>query len=632
MNDDNNSAIDTDSFGNTITPPNLIDIPKKQSIFINDLPDEILIQILSQLDPLLLNNLRLVCKKWNYIMNDKETWIRSFQIRFGIQSNMTSFPSVTNSNNWMNEYFSRLQIMKNWKRGNSIHQSYRLIVHEYDDLLSLCDFKMNKICLLDKRSTNISFGNLDSGKNQSFIPGDNAHLENLTCCINWNYLVIGKSTGDIVLKNLITSTSLSQRVSFIIFDVPEEEKSAITAITMNQYVDKNAASVDVISGSFNGLLQCWSINGQLKLQIDLKESIYNVNSDFKNYIITNTRNHLYVLDFETLNILNKVELGINIVYYEDPETIVSSISRNTLNVDYGGKSIVITFMSLIKVFNFHDVGVRTLTLKNGVRAKKVKFQTCYPNKILNRNENIIGSDGLLVGVLLNDDSIMVWNIRENSNSSIVPQYRIYPELNYKKLSSRLNYEISRLELSKITTFALNSSILAVSGYNGLTYIYDVFTGKFLREISIKFPKRFEQMHHHLQFTTEIKLNPDPFNTNGLIICGEYIQYFQFGELINQNKSNKSKKPKQINLGVHNKHESKKKITDGMDEYNRQLNQQKQTNQLFDKYNGTIYDDDEEEMRIALAMSENLHSNQNEEMDEDLKLALELSMIENNYTM
>lgn len=75
-----------DSLGNTIINPSqkiestnqIINHPK---LSINDLPSELLIQIFTHLDPIYLNSLRLVCKHWNYIINDKELWDEIFPIK-----------------------------------------------------------------------------------------------------------------------------------------------------------------------------------------------------------------------------------------------------------------------------------------------------------------------------------------------------------------------------------------------------------------------------------------------------------------------------------------------------------------------------------------------------------------------
>ncbi|CAK9438412.1 uncharacterized protein LODBEIA_P26360 [Lodderomyces beijingensis] len=605
---------------------------------INDLPSEVLIQVFSQLDPLLLNNLRLVCKKWNYIINDEGTWMKSFQIRFGMLPSTSSFPSVTDGVSWIDEYFTRLKIIKAWRKATSIHQTYQLLnsEHRFNDE-TLCDFKMNRISVFDQKSGNFSSGNLTNGQKQTFIPGG-FNLDILSFDLNWSYIVIGKTNGDVMLRNLSSTNSYTQRLSLTAFEVNEEQpRSPISSIAIDTVVDKTGGSIAVISGSFDGTLAFWNINGRMRHSLNLGEVIYNIKSDFGKFIVVNTKSRIYVLDFGNFETRNLIELGFHVNGDEDEFSHLEQLVRqkNKLDVDFGGKKIILSYKSTIRVYDFEGPGVRKLDLADGVEVIDSQFQTCSKNKLYSLNTNrCVGHDGLLYGSMLSDSSIIVWNVRDDSNSSILPQLRLHPEMNYKKISAGINHVISRNDLMSITAFALNGSVLAVSGYNGLTNIYDVFTGKFLREASIKFPKRLDHMNHTLCTTTFVKLNPNAAESSGVIACGDTIQYFQFGELQAKSRRNSAsgKKPKQVNLGVHGKNEHKKKIRDGYDEYQRQLYNEHKVNEMFDRYNGTHYDNEEEEYKIALAMSANLHSNDNDGIgigneDEDLKMALEISKLD-----
>lgn len=632
------SEVISDTLGNTtnIHEPTT---DHQQQIFINDLPDEVLIHTFSQLEPSSLNSLRLVCKKWNHVINDKETWTRLFRKRFGILLSASSFPSVTHGSNWMNEYFARLQIIRNWKRGTSTHQTYQMVNSELRiGGLTLCDFKMNKLAVFDKVLGNISFGNLDSGKNQSFIPGMMS-MDILSYDMNFNYLVMGKKNGGIVVKNLIISTSFSQRGSVTNFEIGDDERSPITSVIINAHVDKNGAAVDVISGLLDGNLLCWSLHGKLKTRLVLDGGILNIKSDFNKFVIVNTTTSVYVLKFENLEVLGHANLDIPICDEEVIHVEQLLYFKNSLDVDFGGENIIISRGKSIRVYDFHCTGIRKLDFEDE-SVVLTQFQTVGKTSLHNVNPNVVGGDGLLCGNLLSDGSIIIWNVREISTHKIEPQLRLFPELNHKKILGRIHNAVLNGQLLGVTTFALNASVVAVAGYNGLTCVYDVFTGKFLREVSIKFPKRFDHMQHFPKMVELVKLNPDQQDTNGVIVCGDVIQYFEFGKM-NSKKigAGSNKKAKQVNIGSHGKHESKKKIKDGMDEYHRQLHVQNKTEQLFDRYNGTEYDDEEEEMRIALAMSENMYSNSSSQTDvevhvnggngdEDLKLALELSKLDN----
>ncbi|EGW35070.1 uncharacterized protein SPAPADRAFT_53419 [Spathaspora passalidarum NRRL Y-27907] len=618
---------------------------KKRGLNINDLPIELLIAIFSELDPVYLNIMRLVCKKWNFVINDRETWTNAFTNKFHTPK---IFPSL--SSNCMTEYFMRLNVAKNWKKGHATHSFYQLINNEYRfNDLTRCDFKQDRIMIFSKRHGNITSGNLHSGKNQSFIPGG-SNLNITSSCMNGNYLLTGKLNGEVHLKNLVTSTSVTSRSSYQVFGEPSD--SPIMCVCMNDYPDKFKSKVDAISGGYKGDLKCWNFQGKLVRQFQFEqEVVYNVLSDFQKYIILNTDKRVVIIDYQKLEILKEYDMGFTIVNTQDPNTASYYDHlihyKNKLDIDYSDKNIILCYDTNIKVFNF-ETGIER-QLHVNVPIVKSYLQTCSESKLLaSRNRSIIGGDGLLYVNLLADESVIIWNIRDDSRE-IEPIVHIQPSLNYMKYSPMIHDAIVQRDLPFVVDVAVTSTVLAVCGYNGLCNIYDVYTGKYLREISLKFPKKFEHMHDRLIGDVYIKLNPNQLDCNGVIVCGDTVQYFQFGDL-QPDTVNKPKKQKSVNLGIHSKHESKKKIQEGMDEYHTQQYQQRMKQALLDKYNGTLYDDEDEELSIALAISESYHNStgdvsqlEEEEggvgedyeeqrreqeveqaLDEDLLLAIELS--------
>lgn len=643
-----------DSLGNTIlNPSSYSQIAADQShppkLTIQDLPPELLIQVFTYLDPIYLNTLRLVCKRWNHAINDREVWMKSFQMRFNIPITSLSFPTISQSLNWMREYSTRLQVIKDWKRGNSVHKIYQILNNEqrFNDM-TMIDFNMNKILIYDTKFNNISMGNLSDGKNQSFIPGNNnGFLTNIMCFdINWKYLVTGLKNGEINLRNLYTSTSVSQRSSNLKFEPSNDnDYTAIMCLLMNNDT--------VISGSYGGFLRIWNLLGNILKEFELGEVIYNISSDFRKFIIVNTKTQIYVINYQTHEILSIIEIGFT-VNDEVTDSFAYEVLiklKNKLDVDYGSQRIIVCYKSSIRVFSFcNSLVQRELDLNKDEQILESHFQIASNHKFLNRNSNLVGQDGLLYGNLVSDGSIIVWNVRDESRM-IVPNIRIYPELNHKKYSHGIHNAIVHNDLLEVTSFNLNGSVVVVGGFNGLTNVYDVFTGKFLREISIKFPKRFPYMQSSLVPITSIELNPNQVDNNGIIVCGDTIQYFEFGEIKEiKQKGNNQQLQKQVNNGSHNKNEHKKKIRDEMEDYNHQIHQRNKNHELLDKYNGTVYENEEEEYMMALAISESYHSSREmsingssslpdisdtgiggfdeEEMDEELRRALELSLIEN----
>ncbi|KAF6063251.1 hypothetical protein FOB64_006249 [Candida albicans] len=185
---------------------------------------------------------------------------------------------------------------------------------------------------------------------------------------------------------------------------------------------------------------------------------------------------------------------------------------------------------------------------------------------------------------------------------------------------------------------MNGTMIAIGGYNGLTNLYDVFTGKFIREISVKYPTRFQHMHNSLVPITSIQLNPNQIDNNGIIICGDARRGQQQQQQLQKSLNNRGKS------------ESVKKIRDGLEDYDEEIYRQLHTDKLLDKYNGNKYEDEEEELMMALALSESMNNSRDaseisineslltpddksqleedeQEMDEELRRALELSLIE-----
>lgn len=604
-------GVEVDGLGNTIKHV-AQSVESSRYNTINDLPNEILIQVFSNLDPIQLCSVRLVCKHWNYAVLDKSTWIKSFGLKFGTR---LTFPSVSNSKLWILEYLYRLQMYKKWKKAIAIHKNYQLLNNEYGLVdYALTNFAQDKLLTFARISGDISMCNLNNGKNQTFIPG-NYLLTQITCyAVNWTYLLVGKLHGELYLKNLITSTSSgSNRSSLIKFEDEENSRDdTITGCCLNYHFDKRKESIDCISSSIKGSLKCWNLGGKLIKKVELNEPIITVKSDFKNYIIAQGQKKTFIVHIRTFEVVS-IETGMSIEEFEN----------SFVGVDYGDSNVVICYESTIKVVNFKSLGnirLKEVILPDDVSILKSKFQTVPYNKLHNRDPEIAGSDGLMCANILSDDTVIVWNIRESA-TQIVPQCTITPIFNK-------HHPAIPNDRTYATSIALNNSVIAIGGYNGFTNLYNIFTGDFIRECSIKFPKRLSHMYQHIIPIKDIQLNDSPTSSNGIIICGDAIQYFQFGEPKQQPTSTAKKR---LNVGSSNKQVVHQNIKDEIDDYENLQEAKRRRELLFAKYNGDKYDDNDDELSIAIAMSEsfqNSNGSKAESVDDDedaqLKLAIELS--------
>lgn len=589
----------------------------KSKCSILDLPVEVLIRIFYQLDPIQLNIVRLVCKRWHFAVSDKSTWINSFSGKFHTPKD--SFPSVSGSSAWMMEYFARVQIMKKWNKGESLHSTYSLPNSEllYVDRV-FADFRSydeyGKIMTFSQRVANVATSRLQDGRNQGFIDGGNLPSQLILCDLNWNYLVVGRDCGDLAIKNLLTSTT-SLSPSTLVFSDPEFEETGnpIISVLINDLIDKHKEKVDIITGHLSGRLTLWTMGGKVVRRISLQEPILNIKSDFKDTIVCNTQTKCYVIEMSNANILHTFD--IEHIYFDD-ETLrdypvyfgnPSSSRRNILEVDFGGNNIITTYKSRIDVINYKQLTHRHLILEHEVLQAKLQTQQ-FPKR--QRNANLAGKDGLLCAAVLSDNSVIVWGVRDTGDITI--QCTIVPE--YSKYAP----DISRHpHIKPITTIELNSTVIAIGGYNGFVNLYNVFSGDFIREACAKPPKKY-------QFTevipvSKILLNPNERNAAGVIVTGSIVQYFQFGKkTFTSHESAPRKKPKSAG-GV--KRFDKQTIRDQMDDFDNQRWLEEKRNELFEKYNG-LHIEEEDEITVALALSLSVHSPDAD--DDELQRAIEES--------
>lgn len=599
-----------DVLGNTIghEPP-----PTEASnlVTINDLPSEILIQVFSNLDPIQLSTIRLVCRHWNHAVLDKSTWIKSFGLKFGTR---LAFPSASNSRLWILEYLFRLKMYKKWKKATATHKNYQLLNNEYGLVdYALTNFAQDKLMTFGRISGDISMCNLSNGKMQTFIPGNHLLTQITGYALNWNYLLVGKLNGEIYLKNLITSTSSgSSRSSILKFeDDADSQDDAVTDCCLNYPFDKRKENIDCVSTTIKGNVKCWNLNGKMIKKITLQEPIVNVASDFRNFVIAQGQEKVHIIDMKTFEVVS-VDFGMAIEEYD----------KCSMDVDHGDLNVVISYNSQIKVVNFKDIKnirLKEVLIPDSVNIIASKLQTAPPNKLRNRDPEIAGSDGLMYANILDDDTVIVWNIRDPA-SQIIPQCTITPIFNK-------HHPTIPLDRTYTTSIALNSSVIAIGGYNGFTNLYNIFTGDFIRECSIKFPKRLSHMYQHMIPIKDIQLNDDPSSCNGIIICGDTIQYFQFGDPKQQAAVTTKKR---LNVGHSNKQVVHQNIKDEIDDYEDLQESKRQRELLFAKYNGDNFDDNDDELSMAIALSESFQNvdatNPEGITDEDaqLRLAIELS--------
>ncbi|KAK6463290.1 hypothetical protein DFJ63DRAFT_334834 [Scheffersomyces coipomensis] len=646
----------------------IVEPPPKTTI--NDLPNEVLVRVFSNLQVTELNQLRVVCKRWNFVMNDKHTWNQSFKSKFNTPR---VFPSVTNSYNWMHEYVTRTDAIRKWKRGTSFHNRYSLSYSEAPMMITqqISDFNANsrlgKLISYDQRSGEVRIHGLKDTRNLSYLPSPsmNYNFDQVCVLLTQKYLLVGKRNGCLDIRSLPTMSSQQSAYSYKTIDtndgspppleqvqgegtdnneevqveIQNSSQVPVLSIAFNPEASQKYKRGDIITGSATGSLKTWSLLGQLIKRVRIQsEVILNIASDFKKFIIVNTETNVYIIDYLELTILKKIPLGFTIWNeYQGPRNIEYYLRfrdcKNQLDVDFADFNIIINYKRYIKVYNFKDLNnilMKDLTLPDHITITISKMQDLTLSRQKRaRNKNIIGKDGLLFANLLSDDRIIIWNVRNeyDDETGIIPITTLRPKMTYDKYYPGLEDFIEENELQSITAITINSLFIAVGGYKGVCKLYDNFTGACLRVISLKNPKHFSLYAPNVVIPTSfIHLNPDVRDCNGVISSSiGYCQYFQFGDLTTD--VNDGKKSNNGSFSKNNNRLSatkiKRQIHYAVEDFERDIEDERLREELALKFNG------DDETRLKNFLNE---EGGEEGVDEELALAIALSQSQHQHQL
>lgn len=568
-----------DPLGNTVETP----LPKPPATSFADFPVEILIDIFSNLSPVDLKVLRLVCRKWNHAVLDKTAWTKAFRNRFGTG---TIFASVTGSHTWLPEYFGRVSALKLWAKAKAVSQLYQLINSEYGvvDLVQ-ADFFHDRLMTFSRASGSVSMCSLTLGKNQVYIPENLLFTGLAAFDANWTYLCVGKATGEIYLKNLMTATASASRLSVTQFEYPSNGNYAIVGVKINADFDKHKELADVVSLSADGTLRFWSLGGVLKELVVVQDDVLWLDTDFKLCVVVLSPKSVHVVDFAS-----KESRSFDHGWHFQELLPVSC------HVDFGDCNVVMCSGSTVRVFNYFLGRTREGCSPEHTSIIDGTIQT----PIRKRNPHIAGGDGLLYAVTLSDGSVGVFNIRDDLGS-IRYTTRIMPFSDLK----------APRDVARYTKVALNSVVIAIGALADFVHIHDAHSGEYLRE-GTKVARRLTR--HGTMPILKIEFGP---GASGVIVSGDVVQYFRFGEEVGTKKKPNAPQALEVSRRAMYRH-----IKAQMEDYDSQRHQKWQQERMADKYNGTRFTSEQEELRVAMALSASCTEEQTE--DEELKMAIALS--------
>ncbi|TID18659.1 hypothetical protein CANINC_003833 [Pichia inconspicua] len=126
----------------------------------DDFPPELMVLILSYVDPLTLIQLPLVCKKWYNLLKSDMIWHEIFKIQYPMK---TVFSSITRSRLYKTELLHRTNMKHEYKRGKLLNNTFEINNLVGSHTLSM-DWNRNKLFAIDVENDRISSCEISSGK------------------------------------------------------------------------------------------------------------------------------------------------------------------------------------------------------------------------------------------------------------------------------------------------------------------------------------------------------------------------------------------------------------------------------------------------------------------------------------
>lgn len=536
------------------------------------LPPELLISIFCHLDLWTLDQVvPRVCRRWNHVVSDQELWRHAFETLF---HTLSFHPLVKSS--WRNEYIDRLNLLQRWRKNSSLHKSYFVS----NDFLShlLLDFSNDKLVLLSDNSGTVNITHLPTGKQQSLIP---VFSPTVTCChsLSLSSLVTGTFEGVLYVK-LLSTRSYTENVIEL---QNSPHISAITAILSSDTLSGIPGVATCISGDVSGLVTLWDLHSFKSIStIKFDSAVQAILSNFKDVLIVKEHHQINIVH---INLLNPGSHQVQ---------SIPSIAGKII-CDYGSEQIIVYDEEQLIVYSYKDQTKKHFTPLSGQISHVLIDDNC--NRSIDHSVATVGRSGCLIAVVVHD-RVVVFNIRA---LALTPIVTIRPKF-HKELPVGIG----------IQSVTITPVLVLVGTFNGYCYIHDVLTGEALRVASVRIPRRLLPIEYNIP-VAQVLINPDPHVTNGVLICGNVVQYFQFGDLVKETP----RKTKRNIPTLDRKNAIQREI-------NNELKELEDIKKLESRF-GHEDNDEAESLELAMLISASLQHDRQLREDEELLRLIQLSL-------
>ncbi|CAN6598014.1 hypothetical protein TRVA0_001S05182 [Trichomonascus vanleenenianus] len=498
------------------------------------LPPEVMIEVFSHLTPGELDSASLVCRSWYNILTNEASWRESFSKIFKI----TKFNRVTSSLKWRTELISRMDYIRRWRKGTAKNISFSGGVMEITHVFT--EFNASRIFVFNAAMGMGAIADPSKGKIATPRLYTDKSLEVTSDVVAINGSKFGMVFGfaDGVVKVLLLSQDTRIRDYFVMKD---RHNGSVTATWINEveFPRNDTVKYGILSGSDDGTLKMWEIDkgaATKSLEISPGSAITRIKSDNRGQIITLSADGSIRIvggeDAEEVKLIGKMPLPTT---YFDVDFGSGYIVYGTETRLYRLETVEDSPMTAFKVsipgMEHEDTGRFTAIALD----KSVSVQS-------GSNKDTPGQYGRYLAAATTKDNIYLWLLQGESTDDGIAPYRI----------RQSPFQIETPGLHGVTALAINSAVMLVGSYNGITIAYELLTGEFLRVVSSRFSKRALNLRTNPHFTqpglypiTHLEIDPQASNPHGIIVVGSAIQYFDFGATFTDVKVRGIKKKRRV---------------------------------------------------------------------------------------
>lgn len=598
------------------------------------LPPEVMIEVFSHLAPTDLDNASLVCKQWYEVLTNEASWRESFGRIFGT----TQFNRVSSSLKWRTELISRMEDLRKWKRksrsANSKNVSFNChvnITHVFSYLAAARIIVFSQIngmgLVADPTKGKLAKPPIYTEKALQ-VTGDVTSVDGSRFG-----MIYGMVNGN------VRALLYSQETRIRDYYKPEMvHDGLVSAAWMNKIESpKNVSGKTdkfyAITGSVTGQVFIWDIIKGEAVEYKVDTGVTHIDCDSRTRVVIACEDgSIWTLNNKT-NEMEKIAEGL------------VKEQLQTFKVDFESEFLLCsTHDRLWRVSLNTGETVEFAGLMGQICALGMDMSPTNQEADRVSDRDVPGQHARYFAVATSAEVVYVYILQDEFNTGInkIEPIRI-------KQSPFVIQDSTR---PSITAIAMNSSILLLGSFNGITVAFDLLTGEYLRTVSTRFSKRALNFRHQpnndpgLYAITHLEVDQDSSNPHGIIVVGSAVQYFDFGASFDETAERKRgiKKRRRVyaplwgGSNVVNKTELNKDIESD-------LAMMQSEDEHAEEVEGNYYEEEfiteglseEDQMKLALMMSEDANSSVqvehenddqgNEDDDDELEKAIALSLQE-----